>query len=90
MRTQYSAPPTHCADSLAHRQSENPMAQTANALRLRMLNRSRQRPNVPKASNAAEHTKHICSRPHPSNGWASVFLPLGVPVLSSPPPCCQF
>ena len=29
MRTQYSAPPTHRADSLAHRQSECPMAQTA-------------------------------------------------------------
>ena len=29
MCTQYSAPPTHRADSLAHRQSENPMAQTS-------------------------------------------------------------
>ena len=29
MRTQYSAPPTHRTDSLAHRQSENPMAQTS-------------------------------------------------------------
>ena len=28
-RTQYSAPPTHRADSLAHRQSENPLAQTS-------------------------------------------------------------
>ena len=27
MRTQYSAPPTHHADLLAHYQSENPMAQ---------------------------------------------------------------
>ena len=29
MRTKYSAPPTHHADSQAHRQSEYPMAQTA-------------------------------------------------------------
>ena len=31
MRTQYSAPPTHHADSLAHRQSEYPMAQTSDS-----------------------------------------------------------
>ena len=31
MRTQYSAPPTHSANSLAHRQSENPMARTADS-----------------------------------------------------------
>ena len=37
---------------------------------------------APKASNAAEHTEHICSRPRPSlqtlqmsNSWADVFLP---------------
>ena len=29
MCTQYSTPPTHRADSLAHRKSENPMAQTS-------------------------------------------------------------
>ena len=29
--TQYSAPPTHRADLLAHRQSENPMAQTTHS-----------------------------------------------------------
>ena len=28
---QYSTPLTHCADSLAHLQSENPMAQTADS-----------------------------------------------------------
>ena len=31
MCAQYSAPPTHCTDSLAHRQSENPVAQTSNS-----------------------------------------------------------
>ena len=31
MRTQYSAPPTHRADLLAHRQSEYLMAQTADS-----------------------------------------------------------
>ena len=31
MRTQYSTPPTHRADSLAHNQSEYPMAQTADS-----------------------------------------------------------
>ena len=31
MRTQYYAPPTHHADSLAHRLSESPMAQTADS-----------------------------------------------------------
>ena len=29
MRTQYTASPTHHTDSLAHHQSENPMAQTS-------------------------------------------------------------
>ena len=31
MHTQYSAPPTHHADLLAYRQSQNPMAQTADS-----------------------------------------------------------
>ena len=31
MRTQYSAPPTHHTDLLAHRQSEYPMVQTADS-----------------------------------------------------------
>ena len=31
MRTQYSAPPTHSSDLLAHHQSEYPMAQTADS-----------------------------------------------------------
>ena len=74
--TQYSAPPTHHADSLAHRKSEWSYRQhttnkriqwlrrpTANLLRLHMLNRSRQICVAPKASNAAEHTEQICSRP---------------------------
>ena len=31
MHTQYSAPPTHRADSLAHHQSENPMVQMSDS-----------------------------------------------------------
>ena len=36
-RTQYSALPTHCADSLADHQSEIPMAQTADSQPLQTL-----------------------------------------------------
>ena len=75
-RTQYSTPPTHRAESLAHLQSEWSYSwhttnqriwwlgrPTANLLRLQMLNRSRQCCKAPKVSNAAEHTEKIYSRP---------------------------
>ena len=61
-RTLYSALPTHCTDSLAHRQSEWPFSwhttnqriqwlrrPTAHLLRLCLLNQSRQRPRGPES-----------------------------------------
>ena len=78
-RTQYSTPPEHRADLLAHRQSEWSYSwhttkqriqwlrrPTAHLLRLHRLNRTDNVREAPKASNAAEHTKHICSQPRPS------------------------
>ena len=65
----HSNPPTHHTDLLAHRQSEYPVAQTVDSpppqtshveSEQTTSERLRKRPN------AAEHTKHICSRPRPS------------------------
>ena len=61
----------HTANQNGHSagtQSENPMAQMSDGhlLRLRMLNGADSIQAAPKASDAAEHTKHICSRPRAS------------------------
>ena len=79
MCTQYSAPPAHCADLLARHQSERPFSwhttnqripwlrcPTALLLRLCIRIGADNVRAAPKASNAAEHTKRICSQPRPS------------------------
>ena len=57
MRTQFSTPPTHSADLLAHRQSENPMAQTSDGSSDFACSVGSDNVRAAlKASDAAEHT----------------------------------